>query len=133
MRAAKVMSIAGWVLTLLVVFFLAGVSARGKFIEWEGKSEMFAHFGYSVELLRQIGIVEVIVALLLLIPRTTFIGAVLVTAYLGGATATHVRVGDPFYFPILVGVWVWVAVGLRRPEVFRLAFCGEGTKDIVSA
>ena len=42
--------------------------------------------------------------------------------YLGGATVTHVRVGDAFVFPIIIGVLVWVAAGLRHPAVFRLAF-----------
>ncbi len=45
-----------------------------------------------------IGIVEVVCTLLFLIPQTAFIGAVLLTAYLGGAVATHVRIGDNFIF-----------------------------------
>lgn len=69
----------------------------------------------------KIGVAEVIVTLLFLVPRTSFVGGILVTAYLGGATATHVRVGDPFYFPIIAGVLVWIALGLRRPEIFSLA------------
>jgi hypothetical protein len=70
----------------------------------------------------KIGIVEVIVALLFLIPRSSFIGAVLLTAYLGGATASHVRVGGPFFAPVIIGVVVWVALGLRNPDVFQMAF-----------
>ena len=69
----------------------------------------------------KIGIVEVAIAILFLIPRTAFVGAILLAAYLGGATATHVRVGDPFYFPIIIGVVAWIALGLRKPEVLRLA------------
>jgi hypothetical protein len=56
------------------------------------------------------------------IPRTGFLASILLTGYLGGATLTHLRVGDPIYMPILFGVVVWVAYGLRRPEVFSLAF-----------
>jgi hypothetical protein len=114
--------IAGWILSILLAAFLIFVSAVPKFIEWEGKSEMFAKLGYSTELMVKIGVVEIAVALLFVIPRTGFLGAVLLTAYLGGATATHVRVGDPFFVPIIIGVVVWVAYGLRRPEVFSLAF-----------
>ncbi len=63
-----------------------------------------------------------IITLLFLIPRTAFIGAVLLTAYLGGATVVHVRIGEPFFFPVIIGVLVWVALGLRQPQVFRVAF-----------
>jgi uncharacterized membrane protein YphA (DoxX/SURF4 family) len=120
MKASK-KSIAGRVLSLLLALFLIVPSAGGKFIEWDGKQEMFSHLGYSTELMTRIGVVEVIVALLIVIPRTAFVGAILLTAYLGGAVATHVRVGDPYYMPILMGVLLWIAMGLRRPEVFALA------------
>jgi len=116
----------GWVMSLLLSLFLIVPSAGGKFTDWEGKAEMFSHLGYSIELMRHIGIVEVVVALLILPPRTAFVGGILLTAYLGGAVATHLRVGDPFFFPILIGLFAWIALGLRRPEIFSLAF-GVGT------
>ncbi len=120
------MRIAGWILSCLVAAFLGVGSALGKFIEWEGKAEMFDHLGYTQELITRIGILEITLAVLFLIPRTSFIGAILLTGYLGGATATHVRVGDPFIFPIIVGVLVWVALGLRRPQVWSLASGSRG-------
>lgn len=113
---------AGWVLSGLLSAFLILASAGGKFTEWEGKAEMFEHIGYSADVIFKIGVVEVIVSILFLIPRTGFLGAVLLTAYLGGATATHVRVGDAFFMPILIGVVVWVALGLRDARVFAMAF-----------
>jgi hypothetical protein len=113
--------IAGWILSCLITVLLIFGSAGGKFVEWEGKAEMFSHLGYSPEVMVKIGVVEAVLAILFLIPRTAFIGALLLTAYLGGATATHVRVGDPFFMPIVVGAVMWVAFGLRRPEVFSLA------------
>jgi DoxX-like family len=122
MNENKKMRIAGWVLSGLVATFLIFGSAVGKFVEWEGKTEMFQHIGYSPELIMKIGVLEIILSLLFLIPRTGFIGAVLLTAYLGGATATHVRVGDQFFFPVLVGIVMWIAFALRRPEVFSFAF-----------
>jgi hypothetical protein len=112
---------AGWALSFLIAAFLIFASALPKFIEWEGKEKLFSELGYSTETMLKIGIVEAAVAILFLIPRTAFLGAVLITAYLGGATATHVRVGEAFYFPIIIGVVVWIALGLRRPEVFALA------------
>ena len=100
----------------------------GKFTQWEGKAEMFAKLGWAEDVIFKIGIVEVAIAVLFLIPRTAFVAAILLAAYLGGATATHVRVGEPFFVPIIVGIVAWVALGLRKPEVFRLAF-GSDTPD----
>ena len=116
------LKIAGWVLSVLIsLFFIVG-SASGKFLNFEGKEEMFAKLGWGIELMYAIGVVEVAVAILFLIPRAAFIGAILLSAYLGGAVSTHVRVGDPFWFPIAMGVLAWIALGLRDQRVFSLAF-----------
>ena len=129
MRTNK-LRVTGWILSGLLAAFLIFASAMGKFLDWEGKEEMFAKLGYTTEVMTKIGVVEVIVAVLFLIPHTGFIGAILLTAYLGGATATHVRVGDPFLMPIIMGVLIWIAYGLRRPEVFRLA-CGAPSAKLI--
>lgn len=120
--SAKSQRILGWVLSALLALFLIFASAAGKFTDWEGKADMFAKMGWTEDIMFRIGLVEVAVAILFLIPRTSFIGAILLTAYLGGAVATHVRVLDPFFIPIVIGVLVWVALGLRDPRVFSLAF-----------
>lgn len=114
----------GWGLSILLAAFLIVVSASGKFVEWEGKEEMFEGMGFTTELMMQIGVLEVIIALLFLVPRTAFLAAILLTGYLGGATVTHLRVGEPFVFPIVIGVVAWIALGLRRPEIFTLAVGG---------
>ncbi|MCA9174844.1 MAG: DoxX family protein [Planctomycetales bacterium] len=113
--------IVGWALSGLLGAFLILASASGKFTEWEGKSEMFAKMGWSESVMVKIGVVEVISALLFLVPASAFVGAILLTAYLGGAVSTHVRVDDPFVIPIVMGVLVWVALGLRDCRVFALA------------
>ncbi len=113
--------LAGWILSGLVAAFLIGPSAVGKFVEWEGKAKMFEHLGFSSELITKIGVLEIVLAILFVIPRTSFTGAILLTGYLGGATVTHLRVDDPFFMPIIIGVVMWIALGLRRPEVFALA------------
>jgi hypothetical protein len=115
-------STVGWVLTGLLALFLIGASGVPKFIDFPGKAEMFAKMGLTIELGKQLGVLEIVVTLLFIIPRTGFLGAILLTGYLGGATATHVRIADPFWFPVVLGVLVWVALGLRQPEVFALAF-----------
>lgn len=116
------MKIGGWILSVLLSLFLIGASATGKFTEWEGKTEMFAKMGWSEDVMFTIGVVEVVIAVLFLIPRTAFLAAILMSAYLGGATATHVRVADAFLFPIILGILAWIALGLRQPDVFSLAF-----------
>ncbi len=53
-----------------------------------------------------LGIVELLCAVIYAIPRTSVPGAILITGYLGGAVATHVRIGEPFFLPIIFGVLV---------------------------
>lgn len=122
MNGSHKLRITGWVLSGLLSAFLIFGSAIGKFTEWEGKAEMFAKMGWSEDVMLKIGIVEATIAVLFLIPRTAFVAAILLAAYLGGATATHVRLGEAFFMPILIAVAAWVALGLRQPKVFELAF-----------
>jgi len=117
---SKSKRITGWVLTGLVGLFMIGASGVPKFMDWPGKKAMFDHLGITPELSPVLGIIEIAVTLLFLIPRTSFLGAILVTGYLGGAVWAHLRVGDPWYFPIIIGVVMWVALGLRRPAIFSL-------------
>lgn len=126
----KAQLITGRVLTGLVGLFLIGASGIPKFIDWPGKKEMFDHLGISTELSPVLGVIEIAVTVLFLIPRTSFVGAILVTGYLGGAIWAHVRVGDPWFFPIIIGVATWGALGLRRPAIFGLAMgkIGHGTQ-----
>ncbi len=112
----------GWILSGLTGAFLILGSGVPKFIEWDGKEAMMNKLGWSTDTIFKIGFVEVAVAILFLIPKTAFIGAILLAAYLGGATATHVRIGDPFFMPIIIGILAWVALGLRDPRIFTLAF-----------
>src|ERR1700689_5519764 len=73
-----------------------------KFLEmWVG------HFGYPEGAAMGIGIVELACAILYAVPRTRVLGAILVTGYLGGAIATHVRVRDVFVLPLVLGIIVW--------------------------
>ncbi|MCC7336318.1 MAG: DoxX family protein [Pirellulaceae bacterium] len=117
--------LAGWVLSGLIVVFMCLVSASGKFVDFPNKQEMFAKMGWTSDVMFYVGIVEVSIAVLFLIPRAAFIAAILLSAYLGGATGAHVRIGEPFFLPIVFGVLVWIALGLRDPRVFRIAFQSE--------
>ena len=82
----------------------------------------FEKMGLTTQQVFVIGIVEIVIVVLYLIPRTSFLGAILLTGYLGGATFVHVRRQELFIAPIVFGVLLWVGLGLRRPEIFQLAF-----------
>jgi len=74
----------------------------------------FARAGYPESLLLSLGILEILCCVVYMIPRTSILGAILMTGYLGGATATNVRIGDPsFPLPVLLGVFVWGGLYLR--------------------
>ena len=80
-----------------------------------------AHYGYPEHRILYIGVLEVACTVVYLIPRTAILGAVLMTAYLGGATATNVRVGDPsFIGPVIAGVFVWAGLYLRDAQLSAL-------------
>jgi hypothetical protein len=77
----------------------------------------FNQLGYPLGVSRTLGVVELACAILYLIPRTSVLGAVLLTGYLGGAIATQVRVGAPLLstglFPIYVALFLWGGLYLR--------------------
>lgn len=124
----KTQRITGWVLTGLVGLFMIVGSGIAKFFEFPGKAEMLDHLGIPRGLLPIIAVLEIAVTLIYLIPRTSFLGAILLTGYLGGAIMTHLRVGDyDWYFPIIVGVLAWLGLGFRQPAIFRLASVGASS------
>lgn len=112
-RVSKGSLWAGWILGLLPVALLL-FSASGKVLHAGAVVEGFHKFGYADRVILPLGIVEVACAVLYLIPRTAVLGAVLLTGYLGGAVATHFRIGDPaFVMPALCGVVLWLGLFLR--------------------
>lgn len=127
---SKTQRITGWVLTGLVGLFMIGASGVPKFFDFPGKNEMMDKMGIPLPQLPAIAVVEIAVAVLYLIPRTSFLGAILMTGYLGGAVFTHLRIGDPWYFPIIVGVIAWLGLALRQPIIFTLTSDGAmGTRS----
>jgi len=84
-----------------------------KLIKPPSVMEGFAHLGYDESVALGLGVVELLATLLYIIPRTSVLGAILLTGYLGGATATHLRIGEPFQMAILLGVSVWGGLYLR--------------------
>lgn len=79
--------------------------------------------GYGQNAIVPIGMVLVVCTLIYLLPSTSVLGAILLTGYLGGAVATHVRVGGgafPILFPVIMGVLIWGGLYLREPRVAAL-------------
>ena len=110
---------AGLGLSGLVTLALVA-SAAGKLTAQAPVVDMLVnHLGFAASSIAAIGAVELLSALLFIVPATGPIGAVLLTGYLGGAVCSHVRVGDPFVSPLVIGALVWVGLVLRDPRVLK--------------
>jgi len=112
----------GRIVSGLVVLFLIfdGVT---KVIKQRQVLETSAKLGYPVDSIVLIGAVLLVCVAAYVIPRTSILGAILLTGYLGGAVATHVRVHDPLFdtvFPIIFGVLVWGGLFLRDARLRAL-------------
>src|SRR5215813_13414941 len=114
---------AGRVLSGIAVAFLA-LDASMKLPAVPAAVEGTVELGYPPNVLLGLGLVQLVCLALYLIPRTAPLGAVLWTGYLGGAIATHVRVGYPLFthilFPIYVAVLLWGGLWLRDRRVGAL-------------
>jgi hypothetical protein len=86
--------------------------------------DSFTQLGYPASVALGIGLVEIICVMVYLIPRTSAVGAVLLTGYLGGAIATHLRMLDPLFthtfFPLYVAALIWGGLFLRDDRVRAL-------------
>lgn len=111
--------VGGRVLGALVVLFML----------WDGIIKLLVlapvvdshnHLGIPMHLAVWIGLIELACLAIALVPRTRLLGAVLLTGFLGGATAIHIRVGDPFYFPILMGLLLWGSLLLIDKRALKL-------------
>ena len=100
------------ILTALAALFLF-VDGIARVVGFAPYVEGTVHAGFAADDGTWIGLVLIVSTLLYVIPRTAFFGAILITGYLGAATATHLQAGDAFFFPILFGVWIWAALYLR--------------------
>ena len=111
---------AGRILSALPVLMLL-FSGVMKLMKPAPVVEGFARFGYPESLIFGIAILEITCTVVYVIPRTSILGAILLTGYLGGATATHVRIGDPaFIMPAILGVLVWGGLFLRDDRLRAL-------------
>jgi uncharacterized membrane protein YphA (DoxX/SURF4 family) len=117
------MRIAGWVLSALLTLQFC-MSAYFKLAGGDQFAEAVGKMGFDLATMQKIGWIEIVVAILFIVPQTAMLGAILLTGYMGGAIVTHVRVGENCIAQAVIAIVVWVALGLRQPEIFRLAFGG---------
>jgi uncharacterized protein YndB with AHSA1/START domain len=80
----------------------------------------FEHFGWPERLIIPLGVLEALCVLLYLIPQTAALGAIILTGYLGGAIATHTRIGEPVVLHIAIGIFIWLGLFLREPRLAEL-------------
>jgi len=120
---------AGWIITALVVVAF-GMSGGMKLQGGPKPEEMITHIGYSADMIKPLAIFEIACLVLYLLPVTSVLGAILFTGYMGGAIASHVRVGDPFIPQIIIGVLVWLGVFFRDYRLRQLVpfRTGRGAK-----
>ena len=107
-----------------IIALLLTVDAIFKFFPVKEVVEGSAQLGYTMDVIPVIGAVLLTCVILYVIPATSVFGALLLTGYLGGAVATHVRVGNPLFshilFPTYVAAMVWGGLYLRNAKLRAL-------------
>ena len=115
---------AGWAMTALFTLFMLGASVAPKLLGMDAATDSMTQIGWPPEHLLLIGLIELALTLLFLIPRTALLAAILFTGLLGGALASHLRAGSPLFgytlFGIYLGTFMWVALWLRDERVRRV-------------
>jgi len=109
----------GRVISVLVSLLFA----MSAFMKLKGGAEVMqgmAHLGLPESLIMPLAILEISCVVIYLIPATSVLGAILLTGYIGGAICTHLRVGDPFFIQIALGIFVWLGLYLRENRLKAL-------------
>ena len=111
------------ILTVIPILFLTFDTVI-KLMRVDPVIDSFNQLGYPARLALAIGLLELVCLVLYIVPATSVLGAVLLTGYLGGAIATHVRVESPLLthvmFPIYVALFLWGGLFLREPRLRML-------------
>ena len=119
---------AGYALSGLVVLFMA-MDIAGKLLQLPIVIETILQLGWSADFTAPLGILLLVCTALYAFPRTSVLGAILLTGYLGGAVATHARIGSPLLshtlFGVYLGVLIWAGLYLRDPRVRSLLLTAQ--------
>jgi hypothetical protein len=109
----------GWAISVLLSLLLI-FSASMKFTSSPDLAKGMEHLGWPMRFALFLGITELTCTILYLIPQTSVIGAILLTGYMGGAMATHGRIGEWFVLHIIIAVLIWLGIYLREPRLWPL-------------
>jgi hypothetical protein len=114
-------------LSTVAILFLI-VDAVGKLLELPPYVAATVELGYPAEVLFALGVIETICLVAYVIPRSAALGAILLTGWLGGAVATHLRLGNPLathtLFPIYLAAFIWGGLYLRQAWIGRIVGLG---------
>lgn len=110
----------GYVMSAIPALMVLMASVM-KLLKAPGVAEGFARAGASEKLILPVGLIELICVVAYLIPRTSVLGAILMTGLLGGATITTLRIGDPTYpLPVVLGMLAWGGLYMRDVRIREL-------------
>ena len=118
----NVRALAGYMLSTLPILFLL-MDGIMKLFKPSFVVNGTVEIGYNESVIVPLGIVLTVCTIVYAIPRTAVLGAILLTGYLGGAVATHVRVGAgafPVLFPVVFGTFIWGGLYLRDSRIAEL-------------
>jgi hypothetical protein len=114
---------AGWIVTAIPVLFLT-FDTTIHLLNITPVVESFVRLGYPAGIGSGLGLIELVCLAAYLVPRTAIVGAILLTGWLGGAIATHLRVGDPLFthilFPLYVALLLWGGLYLRDARLRQM-------------
>jgi hypothetical protein len=116
---SKASKITGYVISGLIVAFMV-FDGVGKVLMIQPVIDASKELGLPENILPGLGVTLIVSAVLYAIPQTAVLGAILLTGYLGGATATHVRMGGPAFnvaFSVVFGMLVWLGLYLRDARI----------------
>ena len=123
MPEAKWMRWTGWSMSALMIAFLLFDGASKLFLE-QHVVEATTKIGYPESVIRPLGLICLVCTILYAIPRTSILGAILLTGYLGGAIASKMRIEDPIFSSVLFGVYfgllVWGGLFFRDDRLRAL-------------
>jgi hypothetical protein len=122
LKQPRWMTIVGWLITIPPVAMFVG---GGLYAAINPKMMLggFEELGWPADVAPYIVATEILCGLVFLFPKTSILGAILLTGYLGGAMATHIRVHDPkAAVAAIFGIVVWLAIFLREPRLRQILF-----------
>jgi hypothetical protein len=124
---SKTTTRAGQIISALIVLFLL-FDAMIHIIKPAQVVQSFQQLGFPIGTAVVIGVLELACIVLYVVPRTSVLGAILLTAYLGGALCAQLRIEAPLFsallFPVYTAVFVWAGIYLRNAALRKVLFSG---------